>query len=132
MVSTHPSRYRLTRGAFTAAGLALTAIGFANYFIPGMPSTVCFIIAVWCFKRGNPKFEAWLLNHPWFGATLRDFEENGWITKRVKLISLGLMWPFVIASMFVIGKPWVQALIIAIAGIGTWYILSRPTKPVEA
>jgi uncharacterized membrane protein YbaN (DUF454 family) len=131
------------RFLWTTLGCALVGLGFVGYAVPGMPSTILFILALFCFKKGNARFEAWLLNHPWFGSTLRDWDENRWMTRKAKVLSVGIMWLFMAGSMALIGSKirpglpaqelnskWIALVAISLCGIGvTWYIATRRTKP---
>lgn len=112
---------------WTALGLLLTGIGFVNLFIPGMPTTVFLIMALFCFKKGSSKFDAWLLNHKVFGPTLRDWERTKGIRPRTKKVAVGTMWIFLAASIALLHKKPIVGAIIFTCGVWvTWYILSRP------
>lgn len=103
--------------------------------MPGWPTTVFLILALFCFKKGSSRFEHWLLDHPVFGPTLRDWEKYKGIRLRHKRIAIITMWVFISASTaFLIyrGKSLVAAIVVAFGLIGTWYIVSRPTIPEES
>ena len=123
----------MTKGArrvYTATGLLLVGIGFVGIFMPGLPTTVWLIMALFCFKRGSERLENWLLDHPRFGPTLRDWDANRSIKKRTKLVAISTMWAFCGVSLFLVRQTWVQALILALAAFATWYIASRKTADV--
>lgn len=120
------------RLVWTVAGLALVGLGIAGYFLPGLPGTIFLILALACFKKGSVRLEQWMLNHPWFGSILRDWDENGWITARVKWIASLAIVLFGTGSMFTVTSWWGRALLATICIAGLAYILSRPTKPVGA
>ena len=109
-------------------GFALVGVGYVGLLIPGLPSTVFFIGAVWAFKKSSPRFELWLLNNRLFGPTLREWEETRCISPRVKVISITSLLIFSGASLFVIHKVWVQLLVAGLALFGAWFIFSRPSK----
>lgn len=113
-------------------GLAFTGIGFVGLVIPGVPTTICLILAVGCFSRCHKGFELWLLNHKWFGSQLRDWEQNKWISTRVKAISCSAIVFFTVFSLFVIPPVWVKAVVAGLAVVGVVYILTRPTRPLDA
>lgn len=113
------------RIAFTIAGLALVGVGFVGYVVPGLPGTVFLVMALFCFKKGSPRFESWLLNHPWFGPTLRDWEENRAIKPRTKAIAIATMWACIAASVFFIQNIWIIVGVVALGVFGTWYIATR-------
>lgn len=119
---------RLVRPLYMACGVLCVALGYVGIIVPGMPTTVFFICAVWAFKRSSPRFETWLLNHRVFGPTLRDWEESRSITRRTKIVAIAMIWLFIGSSIFFIHKLWVRIMLVAIAAALTWYLASRKTK----
>ncbi len=113
-------------------GLTFTGLGFVGMVVPGMPTTICLILAVACFSRSHRGFELWLLNHKWFGAQLRDWEQNKWISTRVKAISCSAIVLFTAFSLFVIPPVWVKIVVALLAAFGVAYILTRPTRVSDA
>lgn len=104
-------------------------------FVPVMPTTVFFIIALWAFKKSSPRLEAWLLNHPLFGPPLRDWEEHHCIRPRAKAIALTMIWLTIGASTYLMvqREKWGVAGILITVAIGvTYYILTRPSGPADA
>ena len=59
-------------------------LGFIGALIPGMPTTVFLILAAWSASKGWPQMDAWLLNHPKYGGTLRSWRENGTVPRKAK------------------------------------------------
>jgi hypothetical protein len=101
-----------------------------GYFLPVLPSTVFMIVALFCFKRSSPRFEKWLLQHRLFGPTLRDWDANGAIRPRTKLVAIVMMWVCIGVSLYFVGLLWAQVLVVALGLVGTWYIASRPSAVV--
>lgn len=83
------------------------------------------ILALCCFKRGSERFEAWLLNHPRIGPTLRDWDENRAIKPRTKVIAITMVWVCIGGSLFAVRKPWVGYMLVAIAVGLTCYLATR-------
>ena len=120
---------RIGRTAYTIMGLALVGIGFLGVLLPGLPTTIFMILALFCFKKGSARLENWLLRNKVFGPTLRDWEKNHAIKRRTKVVAVTTMWVFAGASIFIIGNVWVKLAIAAACAWATWYIVSR--KSVE-
>ncbi|WP_180048956.1 MULTISPECIES: YbaN family protein [unclassified Acinetobacter] len=59
-------------------------LGFIGALLPGMPTTVFLILAAWAASKGWPQMDAWLLNHPKYGPTLRAWRENGTVPRKAK------------------------------------------------
>lgn len=120
------------RGFFLASGLLFVSLGTIGLFLPVMPSTIFFILALWAFKRSSEKLENWLLNHKVVGPTLRDWDENKWIRKRTKIVAITMIWLCIGASCYFVHKPFVYGILATTAISLTWYISSRRTKPEMA
>ncbi len=103
--------------------------------LPGLPTTIFLILALGCFKKGSKRFEDWLLNHKWFGAQLRDWEENRWMTKAAKCKVSCIITVFAGGSavyLFMTGRPIIGSLVSAVGLIGILYVLNVKIKPDSA
>ncbi|CAB3678831.1 YbaN family protein [Achromobacter pestifer] len=79
------------RLAWLALGCLMVALGVIGALLPVMPTTIFLILAAGCFARSSPRLESWLLNHPRFGATLRQWREQGAISRKGKLCAVAGM-----------------------------------------
>ncbi|WP_416187288.1 YbaN family protein [Hydrocarboniphaga sp.] len=102
------------------AGLSLT-LGFIGIFVPGMPTTVFVLIAGWAAARSSPRFHAWLENHPRFGPMLRDWRENGAVSRRAKWMATITMSISAVIIWFTAPKPWITLLVCGVmASVAVW------------
>ena len=62
-------------------------LGFIGALLPVMPTTVFLILAAWAASKGWPQMDEWLLNHPKYGPTLRNWREHGTVPRKVKWIA---------------------------------------------
>jgi uncharacterized protein len=116
------------RVVYFCMGCVLVALGVIGMVMPLMPGAVFLIAAVWCFARSSPRLEAWLLNHPQFGKTLRDWRSDGAISRPAKIMACaGMTFGFVAfwfsAHPSLLLAAGVAALLLACAG----YVVSRPS-----
>ncbi|OCK55445.1 YbaN family protein [Bradyrhizobium sp. LMTR 3] len=72
---------------YFSLGWVMVALGVIGLVMPLMPGTVFLIVAVACFARSSPRFEAWLLDHPTFGKPLRDWRAAGAIPRTAKAMA---------------------------------------------
>ena len=109
-------------------GLVFVGVGIAGYVLPGLPGTIFLILAAGCFLRSNERMYVWVTEHRLFGKLVKNYMETGGMPKRAKVISVTCVWVFSSISLF---SPynWIfKILVLALAVIGTWFILSRPTN----
>jgi hypothetical protein len=98
-----------------------------------MPTTIFLILAGWFFARSSPPLEAWLLHHPQFGPTLRDWQENGSIAASAKAAAcIGMAVGFIVFWFGTHPGLWLTAAAIVFLLASAAYVLSRPTAPPDA
>ncbi|MAP37377.1 MAG: hypothetical protein CL698_06990 [Chloroflexi bacterium] len=113
-----------------AAGFIFLGLGIAGYVLPGLPGTIFLILSAGCFVRSNDRMYRWVTEHRIFGKPVKRFLETGGMPIRAKLISVSCIWIFSAISVFWPDTPynWLfKGIVISLAIVGTWYILSRPT-----
>jgi len=109
-------------------GWVMVALGVIGAVTPLLPTTIFLIIAAACFARSSPRLETWLLEHPTFGKTLRDWRATGAISRPAKLMACaGMTIGYVVfwwgaKPSLALGAA-VAVLMLACAG----YVVSRPT-----
>jgi uncharacterized membrane protein YbaN (DUF454 family) len=123
---------RLRRWAWTAAGALMVLLGIIGAMLPVMPTTIFLILALACFSRASPRLEHWLLHHPRFGPSLRQWREHRAVSRRGKAMAcLGMAIGFVAMCL---GHPpwWVIALVGAMELAVLIYLLRRPEGPAAS
>ncbi len=126
-VSTSPMS--VPRVFFFCLGCVMLALGLIGAVTPLLPTTIFLIAAAGCFARSSPRLEAWLLDHPRFGPTLRDWRAHGAISRPAKAmactgmtVGYGLFW--LGAQPGALLASGVGALM----GACALYVVSRPTR----
>ncbi|MFY9234138.1 MAG: YbaN family protein [Fimbriimonadaceae bacterium] len=121
-------RRKLPRLGYLLLGLLCVGLGWIGVLVPGMPSTIFFIIALWAFQKSSPRLENWLLSNRIIGPTLRDWRESRSLRIRTKLVAITAIWVCIGASIFFLRSPWVIGLLVATALTLTCFLWSRKTK----
>lgn len=121
---------RVLRAAWITAGCAAVAIGTVAIIVPGLPTTVFFVGAAWCFARSSPRFEAWVLGLPKVGQLVRDHRDGLGMPQRTKVVAIGMMWTAVVASALLVrDRPWLSITILLAGAVGTavlvWHVPTR-------
>jgi hypothetical protein len=95
---------------------------------PLLPTTIFLIGAAGCFARSSPRLEAWLLDHPRFGKTLRDWRSAGAISRPAKLMACAGMTTGFVVFWFSAHPPVLLAAGVAVLLLAcAVYVASRPT-----
>lgn len=119
------------RGLWLGLGGLFLGLGLLGVVLPVLPTTPFLLLAAGCFARSSPRLHGWLLAHPVFGPPIRNWEENGAISRRAKRLAVGSM-AAVLALSVGLGLSWKvlipQALLIA---VGAGFVLTRPDGPSE-
>lgn len=68
-------------------GLLSVGLGVIGIVVPLLPTVPFVLLAAFCFARSSERLHNWLLTHPRFGPVIEDWNRNGAISPRVKLIS---------------------------------------------
>ena len=120
---------RSVRAGWLVLGLIFVGLGFIGAFVPLMPTTIFLILAAACFARSSPRLEAWLLNHPRFGPTLRAWRAEGAVPRRGKIaaclgmaVGYGLFW--------LAARPgfWLGLAVASVVAACALFVVSRPSS----
>jgi uncharacterized membrane protein YbaN (DUF454 family) len=117
---------------YLCLGCLMVATGVVGAFLPLLPTTPFLLLALWCFSKSSPRLEAWLLNHPRFGKTLRNWREHGAIPRRAKIAAVSLMTMSYLFYLIIMAPLALHALIVAAVMIGAGtFVVTRPSPPKD-
>jgi uncharacterized membrane protein YbaN (DUF454 family) len=123
----------VTRTVWFTGGWVSVALGSVGVIVPGLPTTVFFIIAAGCFSRSSPRFEQWVLDLPKIGPMVRDHRAGLGMSRRAKRIAIGTMWAAIALSSVLLRDQVAIVVLVVLAGlVGTWYLVRRvPQREAE-
>lgn len=115
------------RTIYMLAGLLMTALGIVGAFLPLLPTTPFLLLAVWCYSRSSPRLEQWLLTHKTLGPPLRNWQREGAISGRTKVLAVSLI---AASYAFFFFRTQPSPLLAVVVGLvlscSALFILSRP------
>ena len=112
------------RWLWFGGGLVSVGLGSLGVIVPGLPTTVFFIVAAACFARSNPRFEQWVLDLPRIGRMVRDYRAGLGMPRRAKVLAVSTIVVVAGASgLFVIDNRAVGAGVLLLALVGVAFIL---------
>lgn len=121
---------RLRRGAWFALGWAAVGLGTIGVVVPGLPTTVFFVIAAGCFSRSSPRFEHWVLTRPGVGPLVRDYRAGLGMPRRAKVAAcLSIGFVVSLSAFLAVEAWWLRSFLLAFGAVGIGWILVRiPTR----
>ncbi|MEM8902963.1 MAG: YbaN family protein [Actinomycetota bacterium] len=120
----------LGRAAWISAGLLAVALGGLGVIVPGLPSTVFFLAAAWCFARSSERLERWVLGLPGVGPMVRDARAGLGMPRRTKASAITIMWTAIVVSAVIArDRTALVAVVVVLGLVGTACILfAVPTR----
>ena len=113
---------------YLSLGHTFTAIGFVGILVPLLPTTPFLILAAACYSRGSVRFERWLVTHPRFGRSVREWRAHGVINYRAKVIAtIGILASLTL-PLVMLEPAWKVAAVAVVAG-ALLFIHTRPSRP---
>ncbi|MGI9597538.1 MAG: YbaN family protein [Acidimicrobiales bacterium] len=118
------------RLVYLLSGLSCVAIGGVGVLVPGLPTTIFFIMAAWCFSRSSRRLERWVLNLPGIGPMVSDYRDGLGMPRRAKVFAISCIVIAVsISAGLLIGNTAVRLVVVGAGLVGMWYVgLRVPTR----
>ena len=121
----------MKRTILISLGLLCVGLGFVGVFVPGIPTTIFLIIALWAFTKSSEKLRYWLLNHKRFGPILNNWQEHKVVPRRAKILMVVLMSLAVILFYYSSQSLILTIGLIIILVSVAIYVISLPSKVPE-
>lgn len=111
-------------------GFTALALGLIGAVLPVLPTTPFLILATYLFAKSSPKMRLWLLNLPWAGPLIQDWETYRSLRLGVKRTAIIMVLVTCSISFFVIGARHflLRPILIVLTAIGIWVISRIPTR----
>ena len=98
---------------YGAIGLVATILAIIGVLLPGVPSTIFILLALWAFSNSSERLHKWMLRIPLLRTAIREarrFQREKTVGLRVKFISQFCSW-----ASFIFVSVTLQNLIVSIA-----------------
>lgn len=85
----------LRRAMYVVIGSVSLGLGIVGAIVPGMPSTVFFLITIGCYARSSERLYRWLLTRKWLQkplTTALSFRRNKAVPVRIKIFAQSVAW----------------------------------------
>lgn len=114
-------------------GFVFLGIGAVGLLLPLWPTTIFWIVAVFCLAESHPKIRDWIYTRPGVGPIVRDFVENGEISRKSKVAAIGGMLLACLLSGWLLRDSWLGlSILIGTIAIGVIFVATRREPKSEA
>jgi uncharacterized membrane protein YbaN (DUF454 family) len=118
---------RVARALYVALGVACVGIGAIGLVVPGLPTTVFLLIALWCFTKASPRLEAWLRQHSRLGPFIANWERDRSVPRGAKVLAGVTMLASVVVAGWLFNVQPLPLTVMAVSLMGVFaYIATRP------
>lgn len=119
----------MTRVVWLCLGFVCVGLGSVGIVVPGLPTTIFFILAAWAFAKSNPRLEAWVLGLPRIGPLVVDYRAGLGMPRRAKVAAVASIVFFVSLSALLLGSWSVRGVVIlaGLVGVAT-VVVWVPTR----
>ena len=119
----------ILRHLYFAAGWLCFALGAIGVAVPLLPTTPFMLLAAFCFSRSSDRWHRWLLDNKTFGPMIKDWQANGVIRTRVKVVATALI---IVMLVYPIGfgpiPVYAKAGVVLSVGCVLIFIWTRPSR----
>ena len=118
----------LKKALYILMGSISLGLGFLGLFLPVLPTTPFLLLTAWLFAKSSPRLYHWLITNKYFGKYIRRYREGLGIPLKTKIVAVSSLWLTILSSAyFFVTATILKILLLVIASIVTYHILSRPT-----
>jgi hypothetical protein len=116
------------KALYLLLGFLFFGLGAVGTVVPGLPTTVFMLLALWAFARSSERFHQWLYHHRLFGPPLQEWHNYHVIPLRAKVLAVTMMAGSLVYLLFFTGMfIWLKIAIVLVMLYGAWFILSKPS-----
>lgn len=106
-----------------AAAITSLGLGLLGAFLPVLPTTPFLILAAALSYRSSPRIRQWLLEHPVFGSTIREYLQQRTISRATLRKALAMLWFGLLVSILLVQHVWVTVGLVTIGMLVTLYLV---------
>lgn len=115
---------------FLALGWISIFLGIIGIPLPILPTTPFILLAAYFFSKSSEKWHQWLLNNKRLGPMVRDWENDGVISYKAKILATVMMTLLFGYTLLFVQVPMAIKVIIVLIGIAVMvFIHTRPSAP---
>lgn len=81
-------------------GTISLVIGLIGIVVPGLPTTPFLLLTAGLYLKGSKRLHQKLINNPYVGKYILDYQSRKGLTKKQKTFALSMMWTMIFVSAY--------------------------------
>ena len=122
------SKSLVVKYSLILCGLLLVLIGLVGIIVPGLPTTIFLILAAACFAKSSPSLHQRLLEHPWFGPIIENWNNDKSIPRRAKQLAIAMIAVSYGVTWYTLSNLWLKLSIGLILLMVVIYLIRLPVS----
>ncbi len=114
------------RFIYLISGFSTLIFAVLGVFLPLLPTTPFLLLSAFCFARSSEKLHIWLLEHPYLGQNIQNWQENGSISRKAKVTSMAMILLTIVLSVVLQIHGSLLLIQIVVLSCVSLFILTRP------
>ncbi len=104
-------------------GTISLVIGLVGIVVPGLPTTPFLLLTAGLYLKGSKKLHQKLINNPYVGKYILDYQNRKGLTKKQKTYALSMMWTMIfLSTYFFMDSNLLRMVTIGVGFIGTYVV----------
>ena len=116
--------------AYISLGLVSSCLGIIGVWVPGLPTTVFILVALWAFSKSSPRLHRWLSRLPVLRSALQEarrYERERTVSPTTKVISQSSAWVSAVTVMLITQNLALGLILITLATACSIFMYSTPS-----
>ena len=114
------------RWAWWLLAYASLAAGLVGIVLPGLPTVPFVLLSAYAAARGSGRLHRWLLAHRRFGPAIRDWQAQGAVSRRAKILATVMMSASAVLMFLTAPRAWMAVGGTACMAIVAAWLWRRP------
>ncbi|MCL2768209.1 MAG: YbaN family protein [Synergistaceae bacterium] len=110
---------------FTACGLICVGLGTVGIFLPILPTTPFYILAVLCFAKGSERFHSWFTSTNLYSKYIESYAKNRSMTLKSKFAVLIPVTVMLILTAAITDMLVIKIVIAVLLAVKYWYFIYK-------
>lgn len=116
----------MTRFVFLICAYFFLVLAVIGVLVPGIPTVPFLLLTAWFSARGSERLHRWLYEHRYFGKLLIDWETQGAISRRTKVVTVAMLMVSWIVMYRQVDAGWILAVVTVLFVVFIAFLVSRP------